>query len=117
MKYEKEKGSKKIRKGDKVIAIAGNYRGQTGTVLSCAGDKIVVQGLNVRKRHMKGQGNQPGRIVELEKPINVSNLKVCNAENEPVKLKVRLDDKGQKQLYYKRNGDDVLYRSLKKSQQ
>lgn len=118
MKKEMERTqrtSKKIRKGDKVIAIAGNYRGQSGTVLRCLGDKIVVQGLNVRKRHMKGQGNQPGRIVELEKPINISNLRVCNAENQPLKLKVRFDDKGQKELYYKKNGDDIVYRSMKKS--
>lgn len=110
----KPRTNKKIRKGDKVIAIAGNYRGQTGTVLSCSGTRIVVQGINVRKRHMKGQGNQPGRIIELEKPIDISNLKVCNEENQPVKLKVRFDD-GQKQLFYKKNGDDIVYRSMKKS--
>ena len=44
---------KKIRKGDKVVGIAGNYRGQSGTVLSCNGDKVIVQGLNVRKKHVK----------------------------------------------------------------
>lgn len=109
--------SKKIRKGDKVVAIAGNYRGQVGQVLSCAGEKAIVQGLNVRKRHMKGQGTQPGRIVELEKPIHISNLKVCSDDQKPVKLKVKFDDKGQKQFYYKKDGVDILYRPVKKSSQ
>ena len=56
------KPSKKIRTGDKVIAIAGNNRGLSGTVLSKQGDKVIVQGLNVRKKHVKPtQANQKGR--------------------------------------------------------
>ena len=70
--------SKKIRKGDKVVAIAGNNRGQIGYCQSRKGDKVVVQGLNVRKKHVKKSQDAPkGRIIELEKPIHVSNLKVC----------------------------------------
>ncbi len=77
------KRSKKIRKGDKVIAIAGNYRGQFGTVLSCVGERIVVQGLNIRKKHVKkSQQNPHGGIVELEKPIHVSNLKRVHEDND-----------------------------------
>lgn len=108
--------SKKIRKGDKVIAIAGNERGKTGTVLSCTGEKILVQGLNVRKKHVKPtQENQKGGIIELEKPIHVSNLKLCTAEEKPVKVKVRTTKEGERQLVYKNSGKDVLHRNVKKS--
>lgn len=108
--------SKKIRKGDKVIAIAGNCRGQMGTVLSCDNDKVVVQGLNIRKKHVKrSQQNTHGGIVELEKPIHVSNLKVCVGEGRPVKLKVREGSDGERQLVYKDGDGETLYRSLKKS--
>jgi large subunit ribosomal protein L24 len=113
---EKATKSKKIRKGDKVIAIAGNYRGQTGTVLHCSGDKVIVQGLNIRKKHVKPtQQNQRGGIIELEKPIHISNLKVCTADEKPVKLKVRTDKKGERQLVYQEGSQEVLHRSLKKS--
>lgn len=108
--------SKKIRKGDKVIAIAGNNRGQSGTVLSCSGEKVLVQGLNVRKKHVKAsQQNQRGGIIEMEKPIHVSNLKVCTADETPVKLKVRATKTGERQLVYTNKDKEVLHRSLKKS--
>lgn len=107
--------SKKIRKGDKVVAIAGNSKGQQGSVLSCSGEKVLVQGLNLRKKHVKPQNNQPGRIVELEKPIHVSNLKVLSADDKAVKLKVRETKSGERELVYNVNGQDVRHRSLKKS--
>jgi large subunit ribosomal protein L24 len=108
--------SKKIRKGDKVIAIAGNDRGKTGIVLACSGEKILVQGINVRKKHVKrSQQNQLGGIITMEKPIHVSNLKVCTADETPVKLKVRTTNNGERQLVYTDNDNEVLHRSLKKS--
>lgn len=108
--------SKKIRKGDKVVAIAGNDRGKIGTVLSCSGEKVLVQGLNVRKKHVKpSQQNQRGGILEIEKPVHVSNLKVCTADETPVKLKVRETKTGERELVYNNKDKVVLHRSLKKS--
>lgn len=108
--------SKKIRKGDKVLAIAGNCRGQTGTVIRCMGEKVVVQGLNVRKKHVKKSQERPqGGIIDIEKPIHISNVKVCLDDGQPINLKVRTNDKGERELYYKQGDKDVVYRSLKKS--
>jgi large subunit ribosomal protein L24 len=108
--------SKKIRKGDKVIAIAGNNRGKIGTVLSCSGEKVLVQGLNVRKKHVKpSQQNQRGGIMTMETSIHVSNLKVCTADETPIKLKVSETKNGERQLVYMDNDKEILYRSLKKS--
>lgn len=115
MKQKKEiYPSKKIRKGDRVIAITGNERGQTGTVLRIIGEKAIVQGLNVRKKHVKPTQTSPkGGIVEMEKPIQISNLQVCTEDNKPVKLRVRFDAQGNRELYYKIDGQDVLYRPIR----
>lgn len=111
-----KKLNNRIRTGDKVIAVAGNYRGQTGTVLKRMGDKAVVQGLNIRKKHVKRSNeNQKGEIVELEKPIHLSNLRVCDALGKPLKLKVSQNEKGERELSYTADGKNVVYRSIKKS--
>lgn len=115
MVTSKPVGTKKVRKGDKVLVLAGNNRGQTGTVLSCRGDKVVIQGLNMRKKHIKRTQEAPkGRIVEIEKPIHVSNVKVCVEGDTGAKLKVRTDKHGQRQLVYSKGDKEVVYRSVKK---
>lgn len=111
---EKPLANKHIRKGDKVIAIAGNNKGMTGVVLSRTADRAVVQGLNIRKKHVKKTKDRPGEIVEMEMPFNISNLSLCSAENKPVKLRVRIDENGDRELYYN-DGKDVLHRQIKKS--
>jgi large subunit ribosomal protein L24 len=70
----------KIRKGDQVIVITGKYKGQRGEVLRVAADRVVVQNINVVKRHTKPnpQANQPGGIVEREAPMHVSNVALFN---------------------------------------
>jgi large subunit ribosomal protein L24 len=109
------KPHKKIRRGDKVLAIAGNYKGQSGEVLNRIGDRIVVQGLNVRKKHVKkSEANPRGGVIELEKGIHVSNLKVLNAESKPVKLKARITAEGHKELVYKHEDKEVVHRAVKK---
>jgi large subunit ribosomal protein L24 len=107
--------SKKIRKGDKVIVRTGNDRGQTGQVLKVIGDKAIVQGINIRKKHVKGtQANPKGGIIELEKPIHISNLSLCTEDNKPIKLIVRTAENGNRAFYYKLDGKEVLYRTIKK---
>ncbi len=111
----KPSGSKKIRKGDTVVAISGNNRGQIGTVQSRKGDKVIVQGLNVRKKHVKRSQDAPkGRIVEIERPIHVSNLKVCVEGESAAKLKVRTNEQGHRQFVYNKGDQEVVYRSVKK---
>ena len=71
----------KIRKGDQVIVITGKYKGQRGEVLRVADDRVVVQNINLVKRHTKPnpQANQPGGIVEREAPIHLSNVALFNS--------------------------------------
>ena len=81
--------SKRILKGDRVLVIAGNDRGRTGEVLSRGEDRVLVQGINIRKKHLKRtQQTQGGRIVEMEVPIHVSNVCLCDKEGKRLKGKV-----------------------------
>jgi large subunit ribosomal protein L24 len=102
----------RIRKGDKVVVVAGNSRGVTGSVINVMdGNRILVQGVNVRKKHIKPTQERPkGGIAELERPIHISNVQVCDEAGKPVRLKAKTV-KGEKKLYYKREGKEVVYRS------
>lgn len=105
---------KRIRKGDKVYVITGNDRGQTGTVLSHLGEKVIVQGLNVKKKHVKkSQENPSGGIVNREAPIHISNVKLCVLDDKAVKVKVKTDDNGERQMYYHDGDREIIYRSVK----
>ena len=108
--------SKWIRKGDKVVIVAGNERGKTGEILSVRGDKVIVQGVNIRKRHMKRRAKVgSGEIIEMEKPVHISNVSLCNTDGKPVKVKVRFTVKGEKELYYVDGQNEVVHRIVKKT--
>lgn len=67
----------KIKKGDKVIVIAGKERGKTGTVSQAfpSQEKIVIDGLNIMKKHRRAtRAGGKGQIVEVAMPIHVSNV-------------------------------------------
>lgn len=105
--------SKFLRKNDQVIVVAGNDCGKVGKVLSVRGDRIVVEGVNVRKKHMKRtQGQQKGQIIDIEVAIHRSNVRPC-VDNAAVKLRVRQNEKGEKELYYlDQKGKQQLFRSV-----
>ncbi len=106
--------NKWIRNGDKVAVITGNEKGQVGKVLGRKGNRIVVEGLNIRKKHVKPkQRMQPG-IVEMEGSMDISNVSLCSEEGKPLKLKVKFSKDGGKQLVYNEAGKEVLYREVKK---
>lgn len=106
----------KFKKGDRVVAIAGNERGKSGTILRFKDDRAVVQGINMRKKHVKkSEQNPAGGIMSFEHPIHVSNLKLCVAEDKGVKLRTRNDQNGSRELYYKLDGQEITYRPLKNS--
>ena len=78
--------STSIKKGDRVLVIAGNDRGRSGTVLRRMEDRVVVQGMNIRKKHVKRRSEvQTPSIIEMEMPIHISN--VCRCDDEGKKLK------------------------------
>ena len=73
----------KVRVGDKVKILAGKDRGKEGKVLVTLKkkDKVVVEGINIVKKHMKpNQSNETGGILSVEAPIHVSNVKVIEGK-------------------------------------
>jgi len=109
--------SKKIRRGDKVVVTAGNCRGQTGTVIGIEEDRVLVQGINIRKKCVKPtQQNPKGSIIDIEAPINISNVSVCDDEGNPLKLKIKKEKSGDKVLCYMKAGKETVYRSMKKQE-
>ena len=70
----------KIKKGDQVVILSGDDKGKTGEVLKAMPkeNKVVVQGVNLVKRHTKPSQTNPGGIVTKEAPINVSNVAIVD---------------------------------------
>ncbi len=96
--------SKWIREGDEVLVIAGNDKGKRGKVLARKGAKILVEGANIRKKHLKKSEESPnGQIAEIERPFNISNVALCDEQGNRLKLRVRMAD-GKKELVT-RNGE------------
>ena len=100
----------RIRKGDRVLVIAGKNKGQKGEVLRVGADRVVVQNINIIKRHTKAnpQANQPGGVIEREAPIHISNVMLLNAvtgKGERVGFKV-LED-GRKLRVFRSSGEAI----------
>jgi large subunit ribosomal protein L24 len=101
---------KRIRKGDQVVVIAGKNKGQKGEVLRVLDDKVVVQNINLVKRHTKPnpQANQPGGIIEREAPMHASNVMLFNpATNKGERVGVKTLDDGRKVRIYRSSGEVV----------
>lgn len=71
----------KIKKGDNVIVIAGKEKGKTAKVVRAipTENKVVLDGLNMLKKHKRAMGNQKGQLIEFAAPIHVSNVKLADA--------------------------------------
>ena len=73
----------KIKKGDQVVVLSGDDKGKTGEVVKSMPKegKVVVQGINLVKRHTKPSQTTPGGIVTKEAPINVSNVAIVDPKS------------------------------------
>jgi len=106
-----------LKKDDKVLVIAGNDKGKTGVVLARGEDKVLVQGINIRKKHMKKRSeNSRSEIISIETPIHISNIAPCTQDGKKIKLKSKTTTQGEKILYYIENGQEIVYRTLRKTQ-
>jgi large subunit ribosomal protein L24 len=100
-----------VRRGDRVRVIRGNFAGQEGTVLRVLPkeNRVVVEGVNMRKRHMRPtQANPEGGIVTFEAPIHASNVMLIDpATGEPSRVRQRLDADGMKERVSIRSGNPI----------
>lgn len=97
----------RLQKGDLVKVRSGSYKGKTGKVLEVinSDNKVVVQGINVVKKHQKPTKTQPqGGIIEVTKPINVSKVGfVAEAKDKPSKIGYKIVDKKKIRVAKKTN--------------
>ena len=100
----------KIRKGDDVIVLAGKDKGKRGTVLRVLEDRVVVENINLAKKHVKPNPNigEQGGIVDKEMPLHVSNVALYNpTANKGDRVGFKTLDDGRKVRVYKSNGEVV----------
>lgn len=98
-----------VKKGDKVVVIAGKDKKKTGRVLMVLPkeNRVVIEGVNVVKRHTKPNPQSPeGGIVEKEAPIHVSNVALADPKTgEPTRVGFKVLQDGTKVRYAKKSGE------------
>ena len=88
-----------FKTGDKVVVIAGKDKGKEGKILKTLAkeSKVIVENVNVVKKHQKGNGQTPGGIVDMEAPIHVSNIMIVDPKTKkPTRIGHSTDKNGKK---------------------
>jgi large subunit ribosomal protein L24 len=99
----------KIKKGDRVVVLTGRDKGRQGEVLRVipTEDRLVVQGVNVVKRHTRPSQVSPGGIVEKEAPIHISNVAhIDPKDDKPTRVGYRVEE-GRKIRIARRSGEPI----------
>ncbi|MDO9306568.1 MAG: 50S ribosomal protein L24 [Mesorhizobium sp.] len=99
----------KIRKGDKVVVLAGKDKGRSGEVIRMMpkDDQAIVRGINMVRRHQRQSQTQEGGIISKEAPIHVSNIAVADPKDgKPTRVGFEVKD-GKKVRVAKRSGATI----------
>jgi large subunit ribosomal protein L24 len=100
----------KIKKGDSVVVITGRDKGKTGEVLRVlpADSRVIVQGINVAKRHARPRMGDPGGIIEKELTIHISNVAhIDPRSSKPTRIGYKHLDDGRKVRFARRSGEVI----------
>ena len=98
----------KIKKGDKVVVLAGRDKGRSGEVVSVnpTEERALVRGVNMVKRHTRQTANQEGGIISKESPIHLSNLALADPKDgKASRVGFKTLDDGRKVRVAKRSGE------------
>ncbi len=98
----------KIKRGDKVVVLAGKDKGKRGEVVKVfpSEARVVVQGVNLIRRHQKQTPAQEGGIVSKEAALHISNVALADPKDgEPTRIGYKLLDDGRKVRVAKRSGE------------
>ena len=98
-----------FKKGDKVVVISGKSKGTLGTITNVLKDnKVIVEGANIVKKHVKPNGNQPGSIVEVEAPIHASNVMILDPKTKKrTRIGHNVDKNGKKVRVAKKSNESI----------
>jgi large subunit ribosomal protein L24 len=97
----------KLKVNDKVIVIAGKDRGKTGKIIKISKkhNRVVVEKVNIRTKHVKKTATRAGEKIKFEAPINASNVMMLDPkENKPTRVGYRKSEDGKKERYSKLSG-------------
>ena len=97
----------KLKKNDKVLIISGKDKGKTGKIIRVIKkhNKIVVEKVAIRTKHIKKQQGQPGQIIRFEAPINASNAMIIDPQhNKPARISYKILANGKKERISKLSG-------------
>ena len=100
----------KLKRDDEVIVVTGKDKGKRGTVSQITGDRVLVGGINLVKKHTKPNPNagQPGGIIEKEAAIHISNIAIFNPEtNAADRIAIQVDEDGSRKRVFKSNGQVI----------
>ncbi len=100
----------KIRKGDKVVVLTGKDKGKQGSVLKAMPreDRVLVQGVNMVKRHSRGGAGRASGIIDKEASIHVSNVALLDPKDgKPTRVTFKVLEGGKKVRVAKRSGEVI----------
>ncbi|MHC1549255.1 50S ribosomal protein L24 [Phyllobacterium sp. K27] len=97
----------KIRKGDRVVVLAGKDKGRTGEVIKVLpkDEQALVSGVNLVKRHQKQTQSQEAGIISKEAPLHLSNIAIADKDGKPTRVGFKVLEDGKKVRVAKRSGD------------
>jgi len=100
----------KIRNGDEVVVTTGKDKGRRGTVLEVFQDTVLVEGINIARKHQKGNPNQgvEGGIIDKAMPLAISNVLVFNPKTKKgERVGIRVAEDGSKERVFRQSGEVV----------
>ena len=100
----------KLKTGDKVVVIAGKDKGKEGLITKVlrADNKVIVEGVNIVKKHNKPNGADGGTITEMEAPIHASNVMIIDPKTKkPTRIGHSTDKKGKKIRIAKKSNQKI----------
>ena len=100
----------RLRKGDDVVVISGRDKGKTGSILRVirSEDRVIVDGINMVKRHTRPSQAQPGGIVDKEAPIHISNVALADPKDgSATRVGYKFLEDGRKVRVAKQSGEVI----------
>ena len=99
----------KIRKGDKVVVLAGRDKGRTGEVIEVRPDqdRALVRGINMVKRHQRQTAQQEGGIISKESTVHLSNIAYVGKDGKATRIGFKIHADGKKVRVAKSSGAEI----------